>query len=177
MSLLNDSRIIFNHNNWRRYRRRRRRRRSNARNSCKPRIGEVPDNDSPGNTHDTNNNRYGPLSSVNAARLDLESTTSNENDHDLQTDDESDYANKVGVAVDAFEHIEPVVESPVVEDVEDLHPDEGVEDDGVELELLVLVGEVVAENVATSEVEDEDGGELVDVLTHDLLPHLRISVS
>jgi hypothetical protein len=150
---------------------------NNAHNSCKPRIREVPDSNSPGNTHKTNNNRYSPLNSVNAARLNLESITSNDNNYNLQINDKSTYANKVGVAVDAFKHIKLVVKSLVIKDVKDLHLEEGVKDNSFKLKPLVLVGEAVAENVATSEVEDEDGGKLVDVLMYNLLLRLRIIVS
>jgi hypothetical protein len=74
--------------------------------------------------------------------------------------------------VNTLKNVELVVETSVVEDVEDLHPDECVEDDSVQLELLVGIGEIVAENGATSEVENKDGSELVNILAHDLLPHL-----
>ena len=117
------------------------------------------------------------MNSVETSRLDLEGTTSNEDNHDLQADDENDYANEEQVAMDALKHVELVVESPVVEDIEDLHPDECVKDDGVKLQLLVWVGEVVVENIATGKIKYEDGGEFVDVLTHDLLPHLRMSIN
>lgn len=141
------------------------------RNSRKPRIREVPNSDSPRNTYETHNNRDSPLGPVDAARFDSERTTSNENDHNLEPDNENNDADKVRVTVNTLEDIEFVVETSVVEDVEDLHPYESVEDDGVKLELLVWVGEVVAENGTTGEVEDKDGGELVDILASDLFPH------
>ena len=89
----------------------------------------------------------------------------------MEADDHDDDADEEPVAEDTFKHVELVVEAAVVEDVEDLHPDEAVEDEGVELELYVRVGKVVAEDIATGKVEHEDDGDLVDVLTHDLLPH------
>ena len=102
---------------------------------------------------------------------DLEWSTTDKDDHDLQTDDEDYDANEEQVAMNTLEYVEFVVEAAVVEDIEDLHPHKAVENEGVELELLVGVGEVVAEDFATCEVEYKDDSELVDVLAHDLLPH------
>jgi hypothetical protein len=51
-----------------------------------------------------------------------------------------------------------IVETPAVELVEDLHPDEGVEDYGVEVEFLRGDGGVAVEDAVAREVEDEDHG-------------------
>jgi hypothetical protein len=91
----------------------------------------------------------------------------------LQTNDHDRDADEKPVGEDALKHVNLVVDTAVVEDVEDLHPHKDVEDEGVELELLVGVREVVAENVSTGEVEHEDDSELVDVLAGHLLPHGR----
>lgn len=62
--------------------------------------------------------------------------------------------------MDALENVEPVVETAVVELVEDLHPDEGVEDDGVEFEAARWVGGyvVVVEDGGAGKVQEEADG-------------------
>ena len=158
-------------------------------NDCEPRVREVSDTNRPRNTHKTSNDRNGPLNTVKTTRFDLEGASSNVNlievlvflmltcgcdctyDSYLQADNEEHNGDEEVVAEDAFEDVELVVQTPVVEDVEDLHPHETVENDGVQLKLHVGIRQIVAKNVTTGEVEDEDDGELVDVLPHDLLPH------
>jgi hypothetical protein len=142
-------------------------------NPREPLVGEVLDTDCPWDTDRAQDNGNGPLCSVYTAGLDTKWPTANEDDQDLQTDDHEHNADEEPVAKYALKHIDLVIEASVIEDVEDLHPDEDIEDEGVELELLVGIREIVAEDVATSEVEHEDNGELVDVLTGDLLPHGR----
>ena len=91
-------------------------------------------------------------------------------DHDAVDDDEEQ------VAVDTHENVELVVKTATVEFVEDLHPDEHVEDDGVELQFFGFDGCVVAEDGTTGEVEDENDDELEDGLTDDHFPHLNLLV-
>ena len=64
---------------------------------------------------------------------DLESGTADENDHYLTTDHDGVDADEEVVLENAFEDIEFVVQTAVVEFIEDLHPDEGVEDYGIQL--------------------------------------------
>lgn len=78
--------------------------------------------------------------------------------------------------MNADKHVELVVETTAVELVEDLHPDEHVEDDGVELEFLRGDGGVVAEDRVASEVENQDDDDLEDGLADDHLPHLNLLV-
>lgn len=78
--------------------------------------------------------------------------------------------------MDADEDVELVVETTAVELVEDLHPDEHVEDYGIELELLRGDGGVVAEDGVASEVENQDDDDLEDGLADDHLPHLVLLV-
>ena len=91
----------------------------------------------------------------------------------MQTDDHEYNANEEPVAKDTLKHIDLIIEASVVENVKNLHPDEDVEDEGVELQLLICVREVITEDISASEVEDKDDGKLVDVLASDLLLHGR----
>ena len=122
------------------------------RDDSKPLIGEEADEDGPGDTDEAGNDAYSPLSSIDASGLDLEGAATDEDDEGLEADDHDDDADEDPIAEDTLEHIELVVETAVVEDVEDLHPDEAVEDERVELELHVGVGKVIAEDVATGKV-------------------------
>ena len=74
---------------------------------------------------------------------DAESLTSNKNDHDLTTDHDAVDPDEPKVAVDALEDIEFVVETSVVELVEDLHPNESVENHGGQLLDLIGVASIV----------------------------------
>jgi hypothetical protein len=140
-------------------------------NNSKPLVREVSDTNRPWDANEASNDGNSPLRSIDTPRLDLERATADEDDGDLKSDDQNHNADEEEVAEDAFKHIELVVETSVVEDVEDLHPDKTVENDSVELQLFVGIRKVVAEDVATGEVENEYDCELVDVLAGDLLPH------
>ena len=106
-------------------------------------------------------------------RSDLESTTTNENDGDLSANHDTVDADKEEVALKTSEDVELVVQTAVVEFVEDLHPDKSVEDHGVKLELLRGVVEVVFEDASTGEVENESDNQLEDRLSDDHLPHVH----
>ena len=76
--------------------------------------------------------------------------------------------------MDAGEDIEFVIETTVVELVEDLHPHEGVEYHGRELLFLFWVADVVVpKDLLAGEVEDECDGELEDCLANDHFPHVH----
>ena len=143
------------------------------RNSSEPFIGEAPNEDCPRNTNETSDDADSPLCAIDTSGLDLEGAATDKHNENLQANNHDNDANEEPIAKDTLKHVELVVETPVVEDVEDLHPDEAIEDDCVELELLVGIGKFVAKDIATSEVKHEDDCDLVDVLTNDLLPHGR----
>lgn len=92
----------------------------------------------------------------------------------MQTDHDGVDEDEEQVAVDADKHVELVVETTAVELVEDLHPDEHVEDDGIELELFGRDGGVVAEDGVAGKVENQDDDDLEDGLADDHLPHLGL---
>lgn len=127
---------------------------NNTRNAREPGIREQPDHNSPRQTNHRGNNGNSPLRSVKTTRVDLESTRSDKDNGNLQSNHEDVDDDEELIAVDTFEDVELVVETTVVELVEDLHPYEGVEDDGVELKHLVLGSAVVAEDFGADEVED-----------------------
>lgn len=54
--------------------------------------------------------------------------TPNEDNHDLSSDDDELNANKEVIPLHAFEDVQFVVDASVVVLVENLHPDEGIED-------------------------------------------------
>jgi hypothetical protein len=145
----------------------------NSRNDSKPLIREIANANRPGNTSKARNDTNSPLCSVDTTRLDRKRTSTDEDDGNLERDDEENDTDEEPVAKHAFEHVELVVETAVVEDVKDLHPDKCVEDDGIKFKLFVWVGEVVVQDRAAGEVQDEDDGELVDILAHYLFPHCR----
>ena len=70
--------------------------------------------------------------------------------------------------MDTFEDVELVIETTIVEFVEDLHPDESVEDHSVEL-FLTCAG---SKDFIACKVEHECDDELVDRLACDHLPHV-----
>jgi len=61
---------------------------------------------------------------------DLESSTTHKNDQDLATDHDAVDTNEEIITMDTFEDVEFVIQTTVVELVEYLHPNEGIEDHG-----------------------------------------------
>ena len=110
-----------------------------TRDDSEPLIREIPDQNCPGDTNETGDDADSPLSAINTSRFDLECATTDEHNENLESNDHDDDANEEPVAEYALKHVKLVIETPVVEDVEDLHPNEAVEDDSVELELLIGV--------------------------------------
>jgi hypothetical protein len=82
----------------------------------------------------------------------------NKDDGNLYPDHNGINGDEESIPMDAHANVEVVVEAPAVELVEDLHPDEGVEDYGAEVEFLRGDGGVVVEDAVAREVEDEDHG-------------------
>lgn len=84
---------------------------------------------------------------TNAARDDREGLATDINDGDLQTDHEYVDKNEELVPLKTLEYIELVVESSVVEFVEDLHPHKRVEDNGAKLSVRIAGEDAAAGKV------------------------------
>ncbi|CRK22699.1 hypothetical protein BN1723_012736 [Verticillium longisporum] len=144
-----------------------------ASNGAEPRIWEETDKDSHGQgqhgEHDTN----GPLDTVDGVGRDAEGLLAHKDDGNLCADHDTVDADEEGVALNAFEDIELIVKTTVVELVEDLHPDKRVEDHSVKLKLLLRVAGVVSEDAGASKVQDQCRRELEDGLADDHLPHVE----
>lgn len=135
-----------------------------------PRIGELADSGAPGDGDGSEAERETPLLPVQGH--DLEGLAADEDDEHLPPDHDGVDDDEEPVARDALEDVEAVVQAAVAELVEDLQPDERVEDQRVEpLRLVLVVGDAVSEQRGTPEVEDEGDGELADHLAHDHLAH------
>src|SRR5204863_4744590 len=93
--------------------------------------------------------------------------------HDLTCDHESVNGEKPIVLQHSLEDVESVVESSVVELVENLHPNKCIEDNCIQLELNLLICDIVAKNAGTSKVQCKRDCELVDGLPNNHLPHRR----
>ncbi|KZL80213.1 hypothetical protein CI238_06569 [Colletotrichum incanum] len=141
-------------------------------NLLEPGVGEQTNEDSHGDGKGGQHHRHSPVLAANTAGGDAEGLATDKNDGNLGADHDAVDNDEEVVAVNALKDVELVIETTVVEFVEDLHPDKSVEDHGVELKLLVLVEGVVAEDGVTSEVQDERGGQLEDGLPDDHLPHV-----
>lgn len=135
-----------------------------------PRIGELADSGAPGDGDGSEAERETPLLPVQGH--DLEGLAADEDDEHLPPDHDGVDDDEEPVARDALEDVEAVVQAAVAELVEDLQPDERVEDQRVEpLRLVLVVGNAVSEQRGAPEVEDEGDGELADNLAHDHLAH------
>lgn len=132
-------------------------------------VGDRPQDNSPWHAAQGTYNTDGPLHAVERGHP--ERNAADEYDHDLTTDHDAVDSDKPVVLQHPFEDVEVVVEPAVVKLVEDLHPDKRVENDGVELKLLLLVGEIVSKNAAASKEEREGHSKLIDRLPEDHLPH------
>src|ERR1700733_1020622 len=100
---------------------------------AKVRVRNKSEQDCPGQTGQGTQKTHSPLPAIDPG--DTERCTADEDDHDLATDHDAVDSNEPEIAMHAFENIEFVVESATVELVEDLHPDEGVENHGIKLPL------------------------------------------
>lgn len=133
-------------------------------------VGEETDEDGPWQAESGEENADGPLDTVNLG--DAECSSSNKDNGDLSSNHDAVDTDEEEVALETSKDVELVVETTVVELVEDLHPDESVKDHGVELKLLGWVGSVILEDLGSGKVEDEGDNELEDGLTDDHLPHV-----
>lgn len=71
-----------------------------------------------------------------------------------------------------FKDVELVVEPTVVQLVEDLHPHKRVKHNGIQLQHLILIMAIVAEDLGAGKVKCEHHDQLQDRLSNDHLPHL-----
>lgn len=83
---------------------------------------------------------------------DRESHATNEDNHSLNTYHYQQDIDEESVVRDVFEDVEVVVEAAVVESAENLHPDEGVEEECACL--LFFAPTVVSEDRLACEVQD-----------------------
>ena len=132
--------------------------------NLEPMIWEESDTDSPRQAECGDYDADSPLRTIQANNA--ESATTDKGDGDLTTHHDAVDNDEEEIAVQASEDVEAVIQSSVVELVEDLHPDEGVEHNG-----SPLVFGVVEEVATFGEVEDEGDGELENCLADDHLPH------
>jgi hypothetical protein len=125
--------------------------------------------DRPGKTTNRTSNADRPLDAVEGCHPD--SDAADEDNHNLTTHHETVNAQKPVVFKHAFKDIEVIVQSAVVELVENLHPDKGIKDDGVELELLLGVMKDTPKNLFSSEIERQCHSQLIDCLANNHFPH------
>lgn len=114
----------------------------------------------PGNTEGGASNTSSPLGSIQPG--DAERCPTDKDDEHLSTYHQGVDHHEPSVSQNALEDIEFVVQSTTVQLVENLHPDEGVEDDGVELGLLLVTIGMILEDPVACKVESKTEGELVD---------------
>ena len=92
-----------------------------------------------------------PLDAVDPC--DLEGSTTDKNNESLSTNHDGQNDDKEPDVSDAFKNVETVVKATIVQSIEDLHPDEGVEDQSGQC--VPLLWRVVGENRVATKVEDE----------------------
>lgn len=109
------------------------------------------------------------MNSVQASHI--KGCTSDVDDHYLTPDHDAVDTEEPVVPEHAFEDVQLVVKSPVVKLIENLHPNEGVENDSVELQLTFVGAETAPEKLVASEVEHKGDGKLVNGLSNNHLPH------
>lgn len=140
---------------------------NDARNLGKESVGEEAHADSPWHAEDGQHNGDGPLWTTDTARDDGEGLATDENDGDLQTDHENVNEDEELIALQTLKDVVLVVQSSVVELIENLHPHKGIEDDGAELG----VG-VAREDAGAGKVQNKGDDELENSLADDHLPHV-----
>lgn len=97
------------------------------RNGVEPRVREYPHNNCPGERNSGDKNANSPLFTVDTHNA--EGSTAEECNDDLAANHDAVDPDEEPVPVQARQYIKFVVQAPIVELVEYLHPDEGVEDD------------------------------------------------
>lgn len=134
-----------------------------------PAIGELANQRTPGNGNGTEPDRHAPFLAVQTSNL--EGFPADEDDENLSADHDGVDDPEEVVARDALEDVEPVVETAVVQFIEDLEPDEGVENKGAVAFGFSGVRHIVAEEGTATKVEAESDGELGNSLANNHLPH------
>ena len=109
----------------------------------------------------------------NVEASDLERLTADEDDHDLASNHDNVDDDEEKVAMYPFEDVELVVKAPIVELIEDLHPNESIEDHGIQFGLKLLILDRVLEDCRTAKIHHKCHDELVCSLSDDHLPHVR----
>ncbi len=94
-----------------------------------PCIREFPDSRAPRDRDGAKADREAPFLAIQWD--DLERSATHENDQHLPADHDKVDDHEEPVARNPFEDVEPIVEAPVVDLVEDLQPHEGIEDQRV----------------------------------------------
>ena len=113
------------------------------------------------------------------------SLATNEDNHELATDDDKLDANEPPILEDALKDIEAVVEASCAGKcqhepdrnyaidllilIEDLHPDKGIEYQG--LQLILLAFSLVGQHTFAGKIEDESHDQLVNRLPNNHFPH------
>lgn len=95
-----------------------------------------------------------------------------EDNHDLNPGCYTDDANERYVAMDIFEDIQVIVETTAVQCIENLHPEERIEYDGVQLSFQSEIRRIMSENERSVEVEYQRDSKLINGLANNHLPHL-----
>ena len=80
-----------------------------------------------------------------------ERSAANKDDHDLSSNNDELNPNEEPVPLYAFEYIEFIVKPPIIVLIENLHPDKGVENDGLQLVKLALT--LVREKRASTKIK------------------------
>lgn len=132
---------------------------------CEPVVWEQADKYSPWQGQTAENDRDAPVSPIDA--LNGEGSASNVHDHDLATNHNGQDRNQEVIAEESDKNVKLVVQSSVVEHVEDLEPDESVENNRADLAAIAFN----VENHGSGVVENECDDELIDGLSNDHLPH------
>jgi hypothetical protein len=138
----------------------------------KPLVWEKPNKHSPRQTERCDDDRNRPLSPVEAIRINVENAIANTHNSDLQANHDAVDSDEEPIALNASEDVELIVKAAAVELVEDLHPDEHVEYDGIELKFFALNIGVVAKNRIALKVQNKHNNKLENGLSDDHLPHL-----
>lgn len=134
-------------------------------------IRDTSQEDSPWETEDSAADADSPL--YGSKRFHAKSCATDENDHDLTANHQGIDSHKPVVLQDSLEDVKTVVETSIIEFVEDLHPDECVKDYRVHLRLQEgVVFHVVSKDTGSGEVENESDHQLVDGLSDNHLPHV-----
>lgn len=120
-------------------------------------IGNTPQDNSPWETEDSATNGDSPLDA--SKRFHAKRGAANEDYHDLTANHQAIDSHKPVVFVHSLENVEPVVETSIIEFVEDLHPDERIKDYRVHLRLQeVVICKIVSKDTGSGEVKGESDG-------------------